>query len=74
MSKTKDLVIQEQERQALDSLYDAKHWEVLDAQYQEELEFIDSMNQQEEQSDKDEEEFIVKFSKEPLKEKNKCVE
>lgn len=34
MGHMKNLAIEEQERQALDSLYDAKYWEIQDIEYE----------------------------------------
>tara|TARA_R100000231_G_C5307891_1_gene159513 strand:+ start:582 stop:812 length:231 start_codon:yes stop_codon:yes gene_type:complete len=76
MGRMKDKAIKEQELQALDSLYDAKYWEVKDIEY----EFY--MNSREYfydlDADADEENFIKNYVKQNkstnIKQTKKCVE
>tara|TARA_R100000935_G_scaffold58847_2_gene98527 strand:+ start:249 stop:482 length:234 start_codon:yes stop_codon:yes gene_type:complete len=50
MGKMKELAMEEQEKIHLESLYDAKYWEVLDTQYQEhQLAMRDLESEQEEE-------------------------
>lgn len=76
MGRMKDKFIEEQERVALDSLYDAKHYELQDEQYEEELK-LRSLAEKELVSD-EENEFITQYSQQNKsqtnKNKKKCVE
>lgn len=76
MGRMKDKFIEEQERIALDSLYDAKHYELQDEQYEEELK-LRSLAEKELVSD-EENEFITQYSQQNKlqtnKNKKKCVE
>tara|TARA_R100000030_G_scaffold100860_1_gene95015 strand:- start:10191 stop:10421 length:231 start_codon:yes stop_codon:yes gene_type:complete len=76
MGRMKDKFIEEQERIALDSLYDAKYYEVQDEQYEEELK-LRSLAENELISD-EENEFITQYSQKnkskTIKSKKKCVE
>ena len=76
MGRMKDKFIEEQERIALDSLYDAKYYEVQDEQYEEELK-LRSLAENELISD-EENEFITQYSQknksQTIKNKKKCVE
>ncbi len=76
MGRMKDKFIEEQERIALDSLYDAKHYELQDEQYEEELK-LRSLAEKELVSD-EENEFITQYSQQnksqTIKNKKKCVE
>jgi hypothetical protein len=50
MGRMKELAMEEQEKLHLESLYDAKYWEVLDTQYQEhQLAMRDLASEEEEQ-------------------------
>ena len=76
MGKMKDKAIKEQELQALDSLYDAKYWEVKDIEY----EFYMNSRQYfyDLDADADEENFIKNYVKQikstNIKQTKKCVE
>tara|TARA_R110000823_G_scaffold64657_13_gene151714 strand:+ start:313 stop:546 length:234 start_codon:yes stop_codon:yes gene_type:complete len=50
MGKMKELAMEEQERQCLESLYDAQYWEVQDAEYDEQrLVMLNIASEEEEQ-------------------------
>ena len=50
MGKMKELAMEEQERQCLESLYDAQYWEVQDAEYDEQrLLMLNIASEEEEQ-------------------------
>tara|TARA_R110002153_G_scaffold241179_1_gene396086 strand:+ start:702 stop:932 length:231 start_codon:yes stop_codon:yes gene_type:complete len=76
MGRMKDKFIREQELHALDSLYDAKHFELLDEQYEEENK-LRTLAEKELVSD-DENKFITQYTKEnklkQIKTDKKCVE
>lgn len=76
MGRMKDKFIEEQERIALDSLYDTKYYELQDEQYEEEFK-LRTLAEEELASD-EENEFIAQYTKEnKLKQnkiKKKCVE
>ncbi len=60
MSKMKDLAIREQEMESLDSLYDAKYWEVKDAEYEM---YLNSEQYFDDIQELSEEDFINQFVK-----------
>ena len=49
MGKMKELAMEEQERQCLESLYDAQYWEVQDAEYDEQRLLMLNMASEEEE-------------------------